>query len=104
MGANADVLVIGAGMAGVTAARELAREGFGVIVVEGGDRVGGRLRTIRDFGPHPVEAGAEFIHGDGAATWSEVRAAGLSTRPCPLVRDTMLSLGGSAGGRVSSPR
>jgi len=96
MGANADVLVIGAGMAGVTAARELAREGFGVIVVEGGDRVGGRLRTIRDFGPHPVEAGAEFIHGDGAATWSEVRAAGLSTRPCPLVRDTMLSLGGSA--------
>jgi len=96
MGANADVLVIGAGMAGVTAARELARDGFGVIVVEGGDRVGGRLRTIRDFGPDPVEAGAEFIHGDGAATWPEVRAAGLSTRPCPLVRDTMLSLGGSA--------
>jgi len=34
MGANADVLVIGAGMAGLTAARELAREGLDVIVVE----------------------------------------------------------------------
>ena len=45
-------------MAGVTAARELARGGFGVIVVEGGDRVGGRLQTIRDFSPDPVEAGA----------------------------------------------
>jgi len=88
--------VIGAGMAGVTAARELAREGFDVTVVEGGDHIGGRVRTIRDFGPDPVEAGAEFIHGDGAATWPAIRAAGLSTRPCPLIRDTMLSLGGSA--------
>jgi monoamine oxidase len=83
-------------MAGVTAARELAQAGLDVTVVEGGDRVGGRLRTIRDFGPHPVEAGAEFIHGDGAATWPDVRAAGLRTRPCPLIRDTMLSLGGPA--------
>ena len=96
MGANADVLVIGAGMAGLTAARELAREGFEVTVVEGGDHVGGRVRTIRDFGPDPVEAGAEFIHGDSAATWPAIRAAGLSTRPCPLIRDTMLSLGGPA--------
>ena len=96
MGANADVLVIGAGMAGLTAARELAREGFDVIVVEGGDHVGGRIQTIRDFGPDPVEAGAEFIHGDSAATWPLIRTAGLSTRPCPLIRDTMLSLGGPA--------
>jgi monoamine oxidase len=83
-------------MAGLTAARELAREGFGVILVEGGDHIGGRVRTIRNFGPDPVEAGAEFIHGDGAATWPAIRAAGLSTRPCPLIRDTMLSLGGPA--------
>ena len=83
-------------MAGVTAARELARDGLEVVVVEGGDRIGGRLRTIRDFGDQPIEAGAEFIHGDGAATWPAIRAAGLSTRPCPLVRDTMLSFGGPA--------
>ena len=83
-------------MAGVTAARELARQGLTVTIVEGGDHVGGRVRTIHDFGLDPVEAGAEFIHGEGAATWPEIRAAGLSTRPCPLIRDTMLSLGGSA--------
>jgi len=93
---HTDALVIGAGMAGVTAARELVRAGLSVIVVEAGDRIGGRLRTVRDFGADPVEAGAEFIHGVGAATWSEVRAAGLQTRPCPLVRNTMLELGGAA--------
>ncbi len=93
---RADVLVIGAGMAGVTAARELVGAGLSVIVVEAGDRIGGRLLTARDFGADPVEAGAEFIHGVGAATWPEVRTAGLQTRPCPLVRNTMLELGGAA--------
>jgi len=93
---SADALVIGAGMAGVTAARELVRAGLSVIVVEAGDRVGGRLRTIRDFSEQPVEAGAEFIHGNDATTWGEIRAAGLNTRPCHLVRDTMLSFDGPA--------
>jgi len=93
---SADALVIGAGMAGVTAARELARTGLSVIVIEAGDRIGGRLRTIRNFSEEPVEAGAEFIHGNDAATWVEIRAAGLNTRSCHLVRDTMLSFEGSA--------
>jgi monoamine oxidase len=90
-----DVLVIGAGMAGVTAARELARRGLSVTVVEGRDRVGGRLWSIRDFCGEPVEAGAEFIHGVGARTWPEVQAAGLATRPCPLIRHTLFNLGGA---------
>jgi len=93
---RADAVVIGAGMAGLTAARELVRAGLSVIVVEAGDRIGGRLRTIRDFSGQPVEAGAEFIHGNDAATWAEIRAAGLNTRPSPLVRNTMLEFGGPA--------
>lgn len=89
-----DVLVIGAGMAGVTAARELQRNGLSVRVLEGLQRVGGRVWSPRDFCGEPVEAGAEFIHGSGAATWPEVRAAGLRGRPCPLIRHTMFNLGG----------
>ncbi len=89
-----DALVIGAGMAGVTAARELARRGLSVTVVEGRDRVGGRLWSIRDFCDEPVEAGAEFVHGVGARTWPEIQAAGLMTRPCPLIRHTMFNVGG----------
>lgn len=89
-----EVVVIGAGMAGVTAARELARTGVSVTVVEARDRVGGRLWSIRDFCAEPVEAGAEFVHGVGARTWPELRAAGLATRPCPLIRHTMFNVGG----------
>lgn len=80
---DVDVVVIGAGMAGVTAARALAGGGAKVVVVESSDRVGGRVRTIRDFAETPVEAGAEFVHGSRAATWTDVRQAGLRAHPVP---------------------
>jgi polyamine oxidase len=75
-----DVIVIGAGMAGVTAARALARAGATVCVVDGNDRIGGRIYTVRDFCGKPVEGGAEFIHGVGAETWPCVRAHTRATR------------------------
>lgn len=92
-GVTADVVVIGAGMAGVTAGRELVRAGLSVCLLEGRQRLGGRIHTMRDFCGEPVEVGAEFVHGVNAETWPDVRAAGLAVRPCPHTRDTMFSIG-----------
>ena len=62
--ADADVLVLGAGMAGLAAAERLAAAGRRVLVLEARDRIGGRIHTVNDPGlPHPVELGAEFVHG-----------------------------------------
>src|SRR5579864_8559534 len=59
-----DVIVIGAGAAGLVAAAELAETGFSVMVLEARDRIGGRIFTLKDVGQRfPIELGAEFIHG-----------------------------------------
>lgn len=73
-----DVAIIGAGVAGLAAARELVRAGLRVAVLEARDRVGGRILTVRP-GPSamPIELGAEFIHGRSPAIWEIARAAGL---------------------------
>jgi len=61
---TADVLVLGAGVAGLAAAQELSQVGLRVIVLEARDRVGGRIFTQQVAGyPLPIELGAEFIHG-----------------------------------------
>lgn len=57
------IAVVGAGIAGATAARDLADAGFSVVVVEGRDRAGGRLDTIEtDNWPVPVELGASWVY------------------------------------------
>lgn len=58
------VLIIGAGAAGLAAARDLAAAGLKVIVIEARGRVGGRINSLRDGSPIiPAELGAEFVHG-----------------------------------------
>ena len=66
---QADVVVIGAGVAGLAAANRLAAAGASVVVLEGRDRIGGRILTVRDPRlPVPVELGAEFVHGSAEET------------------------------------
>ncbi len=77
MGDQYDVIVVGAGAAGLAAARLLSDAGKRVLVLEARDRIGGRVHTIRERGV--VEAGAEFIQGRDAPTWGVVRDAGLTT-------------------------
>jgi monoamine oxidase len=72
-----DVIVIGAGAAGLTAADELARAGCSALLMEARERVGGRIWSHHEPGlPVPVELGAEFIHGRAEATLSLLDKAG----------------------------
>ena len=73
-----DVIVIGAGIAGLAAARTLAEAGQRVVVLEASDRVGGRIRTVRD-GDAVIELGAEFIHGKPPELWDLIAEAALET-------------------------
>jgi monoamine oxidase len=73
-----DVAVVGAGAAGLAAARELRRKGLSVAVFEARERIGGRVFTHRDERlPLPVELGAEFIHGEAPETSLLLEEAGL---------------------------
>jgi monoamine oxidase len=79
-----DVLVVGAGAAGLAAGRSLAGAGQRVAIVEARPRVGGRIYTQHfpagNTGvPIPVELGAEFIHGLPRATWALTEEANLKT-------------------------
>jgi monoamine oxidase len=73
-----DIIVVGAGMAGLTAARRLAEAGLQVLVVEAQDRIGGRIYT-RHIGDEAIELGAEFIHGRPPELWALIDEAGLET-------------------------
>jgi monoamine oxidase len=81
---SVDVIVIGAGVAGLSAARALSDSGLRVIVLESRDRIGGRIftRHIPCF-PMPIELGAEFIHGEPREIWDVVDVAGLTAVEVP---------------------
>jgi monoamine oxidase len=71
----ADVIVVGAGVAGLTAARLLSRAGLSVDLIEARDRIGGRIFT--DHSITPVELGAEFIHGKPDAAFDLLREGSI---------------------------
>ena len=87
------IIVIGAGVAGLTAARDLAADGARVIVLEARDRIGGRVHTNTSWGV-PVEMGAAWVHGvKGNPVVPLSQQAGLRLIPCnyesEIIRDTV---------------
>jgi monoamine oxidase len=78
---RADVIVIGAGAAGVFAMRELVRAGHTAICVEARNRIGGRIFTRRSLARHPIELGAEFVHGPDNIIHQLSREYGLTLVP-----------------------
>ncbi|MBO0911236.1 MAG: FAD-dependent oxidoreductase [Acidobacteria bacterium] len=66
----ADTLIIGAGVAGLSAAIALARAGVRVEILEARERIGGRISTVEDRElSHAIELGAEFVHGLAPEIW-----------------------------------
>jgi monoamine oxidase len=73
-----DVLVVGAGAAGLAAAKDLSDAGRRVLVLEARRRIGGRVHTQRLRGDSlPIELGAEFVHGRQPEVFDVAREAGL---------------------------
>ncbi len=66
-----DVAVLGAGLAGLSAARDLERGGAEVIVLEARDRVGGRVEAVTLPDGRSVQAGGE-VFGPGHTTYAEL--------------------------------
>ena len=75
-------VVVGAGAAGLMTARELARAGKRVTILEAKTRCGGRIYQlpVDEFG-YPAEGGAEFVHGAAPVTRALMREGGLALSP-----------------------
>ncbi|MFD9903011.1 flavin monoamine oxidase family protein [Streptomyces sp. NPDC059063] len=89
-----DVAVIGAGLAGVTAARDLSSEGHSVVLLEARDRIGGRTYTGEAFG-RQVEFGGTYVHWTQPHVWHELQRHGIPLAP-PLAIETMYWLADGA--------
>jgi monoamine oxidase len=97
---GAPVVVVGAGVSGLAAARQLDRDGYDVVVVEGRDRIGGRVWTDHRLG-HPLDLGAGWIEGtDGNPLTPLARRAGVRTEITDY--DNAATYG--PDGRALSPR
>ena len=101
---DADVIIIGAGAAGLAAARELSVAQLKVIVLEARQRIGGRIYTHLD--EWPIELGAEFVHGKPPETLAIAERSGLKLQSIPNrhwhVHDGVLTKSGEFWSKVEA--
>ncbi|HMR64266.1 MAG TPA: FAD-dependent oxidoreductase, partial [Anaerolineae bacterium] len=76
-----DIVIIGAGLAGLAAGQRLRQAGVTPLVLEARERLGGRIWTDHTHGP--VELGAEFIHGEKASIWELIKSCRIKTESWP---------------------
>jgi monoamine oxidase len=88
-----DVIIVGAGVAGLAALSYLDQAGLNAVCLEARDRIGGRILTIHDpISPIPIELGAEFVHGRPPEIWNIADATGMTVYDC---RERALHVKGS---------
>jgi monoamine oxidase len=85
-----DVIVVGAGFAGLAAAVDLRRQGYDVLLIEASGRLGGRTWTVPGDDGRPLERGGQLFNGDMTKLLSRIRQAGLSV--------SSVAMGGAIGG------
>ena len=89
-----DVVVIGGGFAGLTAARELRHRGYSVLILEARERLGGRT-WVTDFAGIPVEMGGTWVHWLQPHVWAEISRYGLGIVESPHAERAGWVTGGS---------
>ncbi|MDH4560499.1 FAD-dependent oxidoreductase [Pseudomonas sp. BN411] len=83
-GNELDVIVIGAGFAGLTAARDCAKKGYRVLLLEARGRIGGRTYDM-DFDGDHIEYGGTWIHWTQGYVWAEFARYGLTLKESPAL-------------------
>src|SRR5580698_1431292 len=91
---EADVCIVGAGLAGLTAARRLSQAGRSVVVLEARDRVGGRVWTQTSATGVPVDMGGAFIGPDHDRLRELIKELGVTTFPTNVAGDYVLAIAG----------
>lgn len=86
-----DVVIVGAGLAGLAAARALHRAGQGVVVLEARDRVGGRLESRVLPNGQPLDLGGQWVHTTQTRTLALMAELGLATYPVYAKGDTQMA-------------
>lgn len=95
-----DVVVIGAGFAGLVAARELGAAGASVLLLEARDRIGGRTWTDHRFG-RDLEMGANWVHWVQPHVWAEMTRYGRGIERSPAAEEAFWR-GADGGARNGS--